>query len=76
MTYFKKTFELTEEEKRKAGEMAGKIITGILEERHVGYMAENLKLDPWMVEANIDEILCILRKRVGWRRYLKVLFWK
>ena len=76
MAYFKKTIMLTDEEKRKAGEMTGKIMLWILEGQSVKYMADNLKLEPYQVEWNIDETLCILRKRVGWRRYLKMLFVK
>lgn len=76
MTYFKRTFALTEEEKRKVSEMTGKIMLWMLEGRSRVYMAENLKLDPWMIEANIDETLYTLRKNVGRWRYLKMLFVK
>lgn len=76
MSYFKRTFMLTEEEKRKVGEMTGKIMQYILEGRSKVYMAEQLGLDIWQVERNIDETLYTLRKQVGRWRYLKLLFWK
>lgn len=76
MTYFKRTFCLTEEEKQKVSEMTGKIMLWLLEGRHIGYMSENLNLPPWAIEANIDETLYTLRKHVGKWRYLKMLFKK
>lgn len=65
---------LSEEEKRKTSEMQGKILFWILEGRHVGYMAEQLKLYPMQVEEGIDEALYILRQQVGIIRYIKILF--
>ena len=74
MTYFKRTFALTDEEKLKVSEMSGKIMLYILEGRSIGYMSEKLNLPPWQIEANIDEMLYTLRKQVGKRRFLKTLF--
>ena len=76
MTYFKRTFMLTEEEKKKVSEMTGKIMLWIMEGRSTGYMSEKLHLHPYMIEDNIDETLYVLRKHVGKWRYLKLLFWK
>lgn len=76
MTYFKRTFLLTDEEKRKVSEMTGNIMLWILEGQSIGYMSEKLKLHPQQVEYNIDETLYTLRKRVGRWRYIKMLFVK
>lgn len=76
MAYFKKTFLLTDEEKRKVADMSGKIMLWILEGRSIGYMSDNLKLKPSQINYNIIEDLYILRKQVGRWQYLKVLFMK
>ena len=73
---FKRTFGLTEEEKHKVSDMCGDIMLWMLEGRSIGYMSETLNLPPWQVEANIDEMLYTLRKQVGKRRFLKILFIK
>lgn len=73
---FKKTFLLTDEEKHKVSEMSGKIMLWILEGQSIGYMSEQLNLQPWQVEANINEMLYVLRKQVGKKRFLRTLFYK
>ena len=73
---FIRTFLLTEEEKCKVSEMHGKILKWILEGRSICYMAEQIGLEPWQVEANIDQTLYIYRKQVGKWRYIKMLFRK
>lgn len=73
---FKQTFLLTEKEKRQVSEMCGKIIYHILEGNHMGRIVDDLNLPPWKIEHNIDEMLYILKKQVGWKRYLKILFMK
>ena len=73
---FVKTFMLTEEQKRKVGEMHGKILFWILEGRSIVYMAKQLKLSPREIEENIDQTLYTLRKQVGIKRYIQILFWK
>ena len=75
-TKFKHTFLLTEEEKKRVSEMTGKIMLWILEGRSIGYMSEKLNLAPWQIEYNIDEALYTLRRRVGVKRFLRILFWK
>ena len=75
-TYFKRTFELNDEEKRKVSEMTGKMMLWMLEGRSIGYMSKNLNLHPRQVEENFEETLFVLLKQVGWKRYLKVLFHK
>ena len=76
MSYFKQTFMLNNEEKKQVSEMSGKIIMWILEGRSIGYMSEMLHLSPNEIECNIDEMMFILRKQVGKRRFFKTLFVK
>ena len=71
---FVKTILLTDEQKKKVSEMDGKIILWILEGRSVGYMSDRLNLPPWQIQANIDEMLYILKKQVGIKRFIKALF--
>ena len=74
MDYFKPFYLMNEEDKHEVSEMTGKIMLWILEGRSTVYMAENLKLDLWQVEYNIDEVLHTFRNQVGKKRYLKALF--
>ena len=76
MSYFKQTFMLNNEEKKQVSEMSGKIIMWILEGRSIGYMSEMLHMSPNEIECNIDEMLFILRRQVGKRRFFKTLFVK
>ena len=73
---FKRTYALTEDEKRKVSKMSGDILFWVLEGRSTVYMAERLGLKPYQVEANMDEILYTLMRRVGKRRFIKTLFMK
>lgn len=73
---FKKTFMLNDEDKKQLSEMSAKIMIWMMEGRHTAYMAEQLKMGPHHVEHNIDETLYVMKKYVGWKRYLRVLFWK
>ena len=73
---FKQFFEMTEEERKRLAEMTGKIMLWIEEGRSIGYMSEKLDLHPQQVEYNIDEMLYVLRKQVGRRRFLKICFMK
>ncbi len=76
MLYFKQTFLLSNEEKKQVSEMSGKIILWILEGRSVGYMSEMLRLSPQQIESNIDEVLFVIKKYVGKRRFFKILLTK
>lgn len=76
MTYFKRTFALTEEEKQKVAKMNGDMMLWMLEGRSIRYMSEKLHLTPAQVEANIDETMFVLRKQVGKWRFFKTLFVK
>lgn len=73
---FKRTFMLTADEKRKVADMSGKLMLWMLEGRSIGYMSDNLKLAPWQIEATINEMLYVLRKQVGIKRFIKTLFYK
>lgn len=73
---FKKFFEMTEDERKKLAEMTGKIMLWIEEGRSIGYMSEKLNLHPQQVECNINEMLYVLRKQVGRKRFLKIFFMK
>ena len=76
MTYFKRTFALTDEEKFMVSEMVGKIMLWMMEGRSIGYMSEKLNLHPQQIDRNIDETLYVLRRQVGTWRYIKMLFIK
>lgn len=73
---FKRTFLLTDEEKRKVSDMCGKLVLWTLEGRSIGYESEKLNLPPWQIEHNVDELLYTLRQRVGKWRFFKILFIK
>ena len=76
MVMFVKTYLLTDEQKQEVSEMIGKIMLWILRSESVNYMAKELHMDPWQVEANLNEVLYILRKQVGIKRFIKSLFCK
>lgn len=72
MTYFKKTIELTDLEKKKVSDMVGKMELWILEGQSIDYMAKELKLKPEFVLCNMFETQRIFRKKLGFRRLLKI----
>ena len=76
MAYFKRTSQLTDEEKRIVSSMGSSIILWILEGRSMGYIAHKHKLSIQQVDYNIDEMLYLLMKKVGRWRFLKILFMK
>lgn len=73
---YKPTFALTQEDKRILADINGKIVIGCLERRSTFEMAQKLKLQPYELEYNIDEMLYVLLKHVGIKRYLKTLLRK
>lgn len=73
---FVKPLMLNEDQRKDVSEMFGKIMLWILEGRSIWYMANELHLKPYEVQSNIDEMLYILRKQVGNKRFLKTLFCK
>ena len=76
MSYFKRTFLLSDKEKIQVSEMCGKIILYALEGRSIEYMSKMLNLSPYEIKANIHEMLYVLLKQVGKREYLKTMFIK
>ena len=76
MSYFKRTFLLSDKEKIQVSEMSGKIILYALEGRSIGYMSKMLNLRPYEIKTNINEMLYVLLKQVGKREYLKTMFMK
>lgn len=73
---FVKPLMLNEDQRKDVSEMFGKIMLWNLEGRSIRYMANELHLKPYEVKSNIDEMLYILRKQVGNKRFLKTLFRK
>ena len=76
MSYFKRTFLLSDKEKIQVSEMCGKIILYSLEGRSIGYMSKMLNLSPYEIQTNIHEMLYVLLKQIGKREYLKTMFMK
>lgn len=64
MSIFKRTLELTEEERQQVADMCGKIFLWILEGRSLDYMSEQLNLTKEEVLRNIDEMQYTLRWQV------------
>lgn len=73
---FKRHYELSEEDKKQVSQMDGKVMLWILEGRSMDYISKNLKLSPWQVQRNLDETLYTLKRYVGLKRFIKILFWK
>ena len=68
--------EMTGEEREKFVRMSGCILLWISEGRSIKYMCDMLNLSSGDVEFNIDEILYVIKKRVGIWRFVKILFTK
>lgn len=75
-TRFVPTEKLTDKDRQKISDMTGKIILWMLEERRLQYVSEQLEMSPEEVLNNVYEILRTIRNKIGWRNYLRVLFWK
>lgn len=56
--------------------MSGDILLWICEGQSMDYMSKKLNLQPWQIQHNIDEMLYVLRKKVGFRRFIRTLFVK
>ena len=76
MTYFKKTCELTEEDKKQVSEMVGQMQLWVLEGRHIYDIADRFKLEPWEVMENVFETIYGFMKLIGPKNYLKMWFHK
>lgn len=70
------TSKMSDEERKKTVEVVGSIMLWSGEARSINYMANELHLKPWQVDQDLDEILYVLRHRLGLWRYLKILFMK
>lgn len=69
-------FNMTEKDKNRFVEVNGKILLGLEMRDSICDIAKNVDLNPEQVYHNIDEMLFIIRKRVGWKRYITMLFVK
>lgn len=69
-------FNMTEKDKQKFIVVDGKIMLGLEMGDSIWDIANSVNLEPWQVNHNIDEMLYTIRKRVGWKRYIKALFRK
>lgn len=67
---------MNEDEQKSFVETIGKTMLGIEKRKSTLDIALDVGCDPYQVEWNINEMLYILRKRVGWKRYIKILFAK
>lgn len=69
-------FNMTESDKERFVEVVGKTMLGLEMGDSIEDIAKSVDLWPHQVEANIDGALYLIRKRVGWKRYIKALFVK
>lgn len=74
MAKFVKKNDLTDKEKQQISDMTGKIMLWILNGKSIAYMAKQLRLTEQELIYNIEENLYELRKLIGSKRYLKMLF--
>lgn len=70
------TWKMTDDDMHNVSEMDGKIMLWIFEGRSLAYMAEQLNLKTWQVEENIFEIAYCCIRKIGWRKFIKLLFYK
>lgn len=73
---FKSLKDMTENERQELSTMNGNTILWLEEGCDIQNISEKLELEPCQVEHNIDEILYVIRKRLGLKRYIKTLFRK
>lgn len=69
-------FNMTESDKERFVEVVGKTMLGLEMGDSIEDIAKSVDLEPHQVEDNIDADLYTIRKRVGWKRYIKALFVK
>ena len=67
---------MTEIEKQQLSKIIGDTFIMLEENYSIEQIAKELKLEPCQVEYNIDDILYRLRRRLGWRRYIRTMFMK
>lgn len=68
--------KMTENEKKKFVNTTGVILLCLAEGKCLYQIADELKMDAFYVNHDIDEMLYVLRKSLGWKRYIKALFMK
>ena len=69
-------FNMTESDALRLVEVDGKTMLGLEMGYSIWDIAKSVNLEPYQVEHNIDECLHLIRKHVGWKRYIKALFVK
>ena len=67
---------MTEIEKQQLSKIIGDTFIMLEESYSIEQIAKELKVEPWQVEYNIDDILYRLRRCLGWRRYIRTMFMK
>lgn len=72
----KTVFQMNEVEKQRDIEVIGTTVQMLEEGRAIFQIAQRLNLHGWQVSENIDEILYIIRKRIGLWRFIKTIFIK
>ena len=73
-----RAFEIQDDVKKseRFKEMTGTLMLDVLRGDHMGKMSNDVNLPPLEVEHNINLMLYTLKRYVGWKRYLKILFMK
>ena len=69
-------FDMTEEEKKHLSDICGTCITMMAQGYSYSQIADKTGLNPTQVRDNAYEMLYTLRKYVGRKNFIKVLFWK
>lgn len=70
----KTTAEMILEEREKLAEIHGTTLVMLEQGYSDRQIADKLGLEDWQVRWNIDEILWIIRKRIGLRRFIESIF--
>lgn len=76
MMTLKQINDMSEDEKKKFVNTVGIITLCLAEGKGLWDMADELKMEAYYVDHDIDEILYVLRKGVGLRRFIKSIFLK
>ena len=74
--FLRNVIGMTEIEKQQLSKIIGDTFIMLEESYSIEQIAKELKVEPWQVEYNIDDILYRLRRRLGWRRYIRTMFIK
>ena len=68
--------EMSEETKKKFVNTIGITVLCLSEGKCSYHISKELKLPPWQVDRNIDELIYTLRHTLGWKRFIRALFIK